>query len=146
MSGEQLAVLALVVAAFLAGWLARGRAPPKQSDDLDPLLREADALLDRAVRACRAAVATGAQPRGPATRMALDIFDRSLADLDRLDRRLGTRLGARTTLYEAFRRTIDALGSVRHRLPGSRGSSAPGASLEAVTSARDAWGRARRGP
>jgi hypothetical protein len=95
LSGEQIGILALLVAAFVAGWLARGAAKgvagAEEAAPEDELLGELAERLGRAHRAYRATVAMWAAEGtgiGDVGRTALRSFERELAELELLGARL----------------------------------------------------------
>jgi len=154
-SSEQLLVLVLLAAAFAAGWFARGGradgAPAEEAaaDEplpvvpppaaLDPVMvGDADAVLDRAISAARAARAVALGPAGAseaATRAVLGVLDRRIAELEDCADRLEAALGADDEAFAAYDRAVSGLHTLRRRVDGE-------SALEDVEDARAAWARA----
>jgi hypothetical protein len=147
-SSDQLIVLVLLAAAFAAGWFARGgKAPspkaaaPAPPAGPDPLLKEADDALARALSAARAArsVALGAAGASPAaTGSVLRILDQRLQELENCADRLETTRGAQDEAFAAFDRAVSGVAALRRRIDGGD------ADLAGVETARAAWERVAR--
>ena len=151
MSSEQLLVLVLLAAAFAAGWFARGGrsaeapaadepapvAPPPTAEPDAVLVSEADAALDRAISAARAARAVALGPAGAseaATRAVLGVLDRRISELEDCADRLEADLGADDAAFAAYDRAVSGLHSLRRRVDGD--------ALDEVEDARAGWARA----
>jgi len=164
-SSEQLLILALLAAAFAAGWFARGgRAegagakgdgegegdresavePAVEPGAPDPgaLVAEADDELRRALTAARAARAMAIGAGGgdaAATRVALAVLDQRLVELERCADRLEDARGDEDRAFAAFDRAVSGLAALRRRVDAD-------AALDEVEAAQAEWQRATRGP
>lgn len=147
MSGEQIAILLLLVGSFLAGWLARGDSPGEanrrspEPASPDELLAEAGVLLERAVPlACAAARGAPEEAAGGA------VLESTLDALDRIDERLDPLPGF--LLYEALDRALNELAFLRRAFAGRKPPPADQrraveASVAALTAAHARYRRAR---
>ena len=148
MSADQLLVLALLAAAFAAGWVARGgRNSGEEAAEAatkggaagnganDPLVAEADVALARAITAARAARSVAAAPAGTseaASRAALGILDTRLDELEDVADRLEESLGPGDPAFLAFDRIVSGMATLRRRVDGD-------GVLAEVESARAGW-------
>jgi hypothetical protein len=148
-SADQLLVLALLAAAFAAGWVARGgRNSGEEAAEAatkgagaagnganDPLVAQADVALARAITAARAARSVAAGPAGTseaASRAALGILDTRLDELEDVADRLEQSLGPGDPAFLAFDRIVSGMATLRRRVDGD-------GVLAEVESARAGW-------
>ena len=140
MTGEQILVVGLLVAAFAAGWVARGGgprpaepSPPEDeggTDNLQALLREAEHSLHRAIRDYKAGLAMWRQEGASITdhgRAVVSIFGDEITKLELLTGRIEGRLGVDYPICEDLDRTVNAL----IRLSGGLGAYQAGEPLDA---------------
>ena len=124
MSGEQLRVLALLAAAFAAGWIARGAGSSERRVDdpdgeLGPLLEEGSTALDSALVAYHAAIGMWRQEEDAMTevgQMVVGTFRGKLARLEALSDDLVERLGPDHPLAADFDDAVTALFSLSRGL------------------------------
>lgn len=128
--GQQLAVAALVVLAFGAGWLARGGPEDAGAAGPEPLARAAA----RAIREAVEAAGADAAPAALAARLGA-----RLPELEALDDRLRAR-GVADGAAEAMDDALNALVAARRALARGEERSAPGVGA-ALARASEAAGR-----
>jgi hypothetical protein len=150
-STDQLLVLVLLAAAFVAGWVARGgRSDRADAEEASPapaatpeaaaVVAGADAVLRRALTAAGAARAVAAAPAGTseaATRAALRVLDQRLTELEDVADELETARGAEDEAFLAFDGVVSSMATLRRRVDGD-------AALAAVEAAQAGWERALR--
>ena len=126
MSGEQILVLALLAAAFAAGWIARGAGSTERRVDdpegdlgLGSLLEEGSTALDRALVAYHAAIGMWRQEGDAMSgvgQMVVGTFSGKLARLEALSDELVERLGPDHPLAADFDDAVTALFSLSRGL------------------------------
>jgi hypothetical protein len=130
-SGEQLVVLALLLAAFVAGWVARdvppGRKQRRRAERRGGHVDEAGAWLERAV-------AAGVDPG----RLA-----EALHELDRIDPELERAAGTKDLAYREFDRAVNQAHFLHRALTAGGDRPTPG-TLAAVDELADASRAFRR--
>ena len=126
MDGAQLIVLALLVAAFAAGWWAgRDRGEGEQAavapgdDDARDLVHEGERALDDAVVAASAALAVSTAGDEAAIEATLSILDEATGALPPIEARLRERFGANHPLTEEFSDCSAATSLMAESLPGA---------------------------
>jgi hypothetical protein len=147
-TGEQLIVLGLIAAAFVAGWFARGGAGARRVDDVTALVESGAASLQRTLTACRAAAATWlhGQQDEEAWGAALRILAEEVASLERVRGEAGERLGDGHPLVRELGNAAEAASLVAGELRGGD-PAAPllAAYQDVVASARTRYVRAANG-
>jgi hypothetical protein len=108
-SGDQIAVLVLLIAAFVAGYVARGDGGSTASTDASevPELPAARAALERLLGA------TAAVARVPSTE-SLALLSRCREEFEAADRALEQRLGFDDATYAGFDEAANAATAAAH--------------------------------
>jgi hypothetical protein len=152
-TAEQVIVLALLVAAFAAGWAARGNRadgddPRHRARALADLLAEAEHALDRALLAHRVLAGLGGEALGTpfedTRRAARRTLDDALAPLAGIEQRLDAELPRRHPLADDFSQGAAALRLLADARRHDRADVDEAAIAEVERAARFAHARFRR--